>query len=78
VPPTAPDDHAVALHLDKLLAHPGMTLTELSARVGVSLVKLSILKNGHARTIRFSTLTRLCPALDCQPGDLLSHNSTGS
>jgi len=37
-------------------------------------VNLSILKNGHARAIRFSTLTRLCQALDCQPGDLLTHN----
>jgi putative transcriptional regulator len=37
---------------------------------------LSILKNGHAKAIRFSTLTRLCQALDCQPGDLLTHNST--
>lgn len=51
-----------------------MTLTELSERVSVSVVNLSILKNGHARAIRFSTLTRLCQALDCQPGDLLSHH----
>ncbi len=67
--------HAIAIHLDKLLADRGMTLTELSGRVGVSVVNLSILKNGHARAIRFSTLTRLCQALDCQPGDLLSYNS---
>ncbi len=40
------------------------------------MVNLSILKNGHARAIRFSTLTRLCQALDCQPGDLLSHDHT--
>ena len=62
MPPTAPDDHAIAVHLDKLLADRGMTLTELSERVGVGLVNLSILKNGHARAIRFSTLTRLCQA----------------
>ena len=73
-PPTVPDDHAIAIHLDKLLADRGMTLTELSDRVGVSVVNLSILKNGHARAIRFSTLTRLCQALDCQPGELLTHN----
>ena len=78
MPPTAPDDHAIAVRLDKLLADRGMTLTELSERVGVSVVNLSILKNGHARAIRFSTLTRLCQALDCQPGDLLSYNGTGS
>ena len=72
--PAAPEAHAIAIHLDKLLADRGMTLTELSERVGVSVVNLSILKNGHARAIRFSTLTRLCQALDCQPGDLLTHN----
>ena len=78
MPPMPPDGHAIAIHLDKLLADRGMTLTELSERVGVSVVNLSILKNGHARAIRFTTLTRLCQALDCQPGDLLSHNSASS
>jgi putative transcriptional regulator len=78
MPPAPPDGdgHAIAIHLDKLLADRGMTLTELSERVSVSVVNLSILKNGHARAIRFSTLTRLCQALDCQPGDLLSHHRT--
>jgi putative transcriptional regulator len=78
VPPTAPDDHAIVIHLDKLLADRGMTLTELSERVGVSVVNLSILKNGRARAIRFSTLTRLCDVLDCQPGDLLSYDIAGA
>ena len=80
MPPAPPDGdgHAIAIHLDKLLADRGMTLTELSERVGVSVVNLSILKNGHARAIRFSTLTRICQALGCQPGDLLSYNGTGS
>jgi len=80
VPPTPPDGdgHAIVIRLDKLLADRGMTLTELSERVGVSVVNLSILKNGHARAIRFSTLTRLCQALDCQPGDLLGYHSAGS
>ena len=75
MPPADSDGHAIVIHLDKLLADRGMTLTELSERVGVSLVNLSILKNGHARAIRFSTLTRLCQALGCQPGDLLTHDS---
>ena len=78
MPPEIPDDHAIVIHLDKLLADRGMTLTELSERVGVSIVNLSILKNGHARAIRFSTLTRLCQVLDCQPGDLLSYHGAGS
>jgi putative transcriptional regulator len=56
-----------------LLARQGLTLTELSERVGITIVNLSILKNGHARAIRFSTLARLCEALNCQPGDLLSY-----
>jgi putative transcriptional regulator len=50
-----------------------MTLTELADKVGVTVVNLSVLKNGRARAIRFSTLAALCQALGCQPGDLLSH-----
>ncbi|MBO9523581.1 MAG: helix-turn-helix domain-containing protein [Nocardioidaceae bacterium] len=48
-----------------------MTLTELSERVGVSLVNLSVLKNGRARAVRFSTLTAICDALQCDVGDVL-------
>jgi putative transcriptional regulator len=66
------DEHRVQVHIDKLLAERGITLTELADRVGVTLANLSVLKNGHARAIRFTTLTALCEALDCQPGDLLS------
>ena len=77
MPPADPDGHDIAIQLDKLLADRGMTLTELSERIGISLVNLSILKNGRARAIRFSTLTRLCRALDCQPGDLMRYDSTG-
>ena len=65
------EPHAVELTLDRLLLERGMTLTELADRVGVSYANLSILKNNRARAIRFSTLTRICEALDCQPGDLL-------
>lgn len=48
-----------------------MTLTELSKRVGISIVNLSLLKNGHAKAIRFSTLSAICAALDCEVGELL-------
>ena len=65
------EEHRVVLHLDALLAQRGLTLTELADRVGLTLANLSILKNGRAKAIRFSTLTALCDALDCQPGDLL-------
>lgn len=78
MPPPAPDTHAITVHLDWLLADRGMSLTELSDRVGVSVVNLSILKNGHAKAIRFTTLTRLCQALDCQPGDLLSYRTSAN
>jgi putative transcriptional regulator len=62
----------IEVHLNELIADRGMTLAALSERVGVTIVNLSVLKNGHARAIRFSTLAKLCGALDCQPGDLLS------
>ncbi|TWP47908.1 helix-turn-helix transcriptional regulator [Lentzea tibetensis] len=65
----------IEVHLDKLLAERGMTLTELADRVGVTVVNLSVLKNGRAKAIRFSTLVRLCEVLQCQPGDLLSYRA---
>jgi putative transcriptional regulator len=72
MPPEQAADR-IAVHLDRLLEQRGLTLTELADRVGVTVVNLSILKNGRARAVRFSTLAALCDALDCQPGDLLSH-----
>ena len=66
-------NHHIAVHLDQLLEQRGMTLTELADKVGVTVVNLSVLKNGRARAIRFSTLAALCQVLGCQPGDLLSH-----
>ncbi|MFF3993591.1 helix-turn-helix domain-containing protein [Streptomyces cyaneofuscatus] len=67
-----PESHSIHVHLDRLLAERNMTLTQLAAQVGVTNVNLSVLKNGRAKAIRFSTLTSICQALDCQPGDLLS------
>lgn len=64
--------HRVHCHLDELLAARGMTLTALAEQVGVTVVNLSVLKNDRARAVRFSTLTALCDALDCQPGELFS------
>jgi putative transcriptional regulator len=63
---------SVRIRLDEALHDRGMTLTELSERVGITVVNLSVLKNGRARAIRFSTLAALCDVLDCQPGDLLA------
>ena len=70
--PDAQLDHRISVHLDRVLADRGMTLTELADRVGVTVVNLSVLKNGRARAVRFSTLSAICDVLDCQPGDVLS------
>ena len=67
------DTHAIAVRLDELLQDRGMTLTELSGRIGLTLANLSILKTGKAKAIRFSTLEAICRELDCQPGDLLTY-----
>ena len=69
-PADGAEGHRITCHLDTLLADRGMTLTALAERVGVSIVNLSILKNNRAKAVRFSTLTAICEALDCQPGDL--------
>lgn len=67
------EQHRITVRLDELLAERSMTLTELSQRVNVTMANLSILKNGHAKAIRFSTLSKLCEVLECQPGDLMAH-----
>ncbi len=54
-----------------MLAKRKMTLSELSERVDISIVNLSILKTGKARAVRLSTLDAICDVLDCQPGDIL-------
>jgi len=66
------DGHRIEMRLDRLLDARGMTLVELSEKVGVTVVNLSVLKNGRARAIRFSTLTALCDALRCTPGELIT------
>lgn len=58
-----------------MLAKRKMSLTELSEHVGITMANLSILKNGKARAIRFSTLEAICEALDCQPGDILTYQN---
>ena len=67
---------AIIVRLDDLLHARRMTLTELAARVDITLANLSILKTGKARAIRFSTLEAICAALQCQPGDLLAFDAT--
>ena len=62
---------AIVVTLDIMLARRKRSLTELSELTGISIVNLSQLKTGKARAIRFTTLDRICTALDCQPGDLV-------
>ena len=63
----------IVVNLDVMMAKRKMSLNELSEKVDLTLSNLSILKTGKAKAIRFSTLTALCKALDCQPGDLLEY-----
>jgi putative transcriptional regulator len=71
--PPPGSEHKIVVQLDRLLDERKMTLTELAERVNVTVVNLSVLKNGRARAIRFSTLTALCEVLACQPGELLAY-----
>ena len=61
------------INIDVMLARRKMSVTELTNKVGITIANLSILKNGRAKAIRFSTLEAICRALDCQPGDILEY-----
>ena len=64
----------IRVDLDVMLARRKMSMTELSEKVGVTMANLSILKNGHAKAVRFSTLEKICQVLQCQPGDILEYS----
>jgi len=66
---------AIIINIDIMLAKQKMSVTKLSEKVGVTMANLSILKNGKAKAIRFSTLEAICKALACQPGDILEYLS---
>ncbi|PHC44865.1 transcriptional regulator [Bacillus toyonensis] len=63
----------IIINIDVMLAKRKMSVTELSEKVGITMANLSILKNGKAKAIRFSTLEAICKALECQPGDILEY-----
>lgn len=63
----------IKLHLNRIMTEKKVTLNDLSARVGITLSNLSIIKNQKSKAIRLSTLEALCKALDCQPGELLEY-----
>ena len=66
---------AIVINIDVMLAKRKMSVTELTEKVGITMANLSILKNGKAKAVRFSTLEAICKALDCQPGDILEYKS---
>jgi putative transcriptional regulator len=66
---------AIIINIDVMLAKRKMSVTELSERVGITIANISILKNGKAKAVRFSTLEAICKTLDCQPGEILEYKS---
>ena len=64
---------AIIVNIDVMLAKRKMSVTELTEKVGITMANLSILKNGKAKAIRFSTLEAICKALNCQPADILEY-----
>ena len=71
--PAHSEDVGQAFQPDMMLAKRKMSVTELSEKVGITMANISVLKNGKAKAIRFSTLEAICKALDCQPGDILEY-----
>ncbi len=63
----------ININIDVMLAKRKMSVTELADKVGITMANISILKNGKAKAIRFSTLEAICDALECQPGDILEY-----
>ncbi len=64
---------AIVINIDVMLAKRKMSVTELTKKVGITMANISILKNGKAKAMRFSTLEAVCKALECQPGDILEY-----
>ncbi len=65
----------IIVNVDVMLAKRKMSVTELSEKIGITMANLSILKNGKAKAIRFSTLEAICRVLECQPGDILEYKN---
>jgi len=64
---------AIIINIDVMLAKRKMSVTELAGKVGITMANISVLKNGKAKAVRFSTLEAICEALECQPGDILEY-----
>ncbi|QYF72116.1 helix-turn-helix transcriptional regulator [Cryobacterium sp. PAMC25264] len=63
----------IVINLDVELAKKKMSVTDLAAAIGLAVANVSILKNGRAKAVRFSTLDAICSVLGCQPGDILTY-----
>lgn len=61
----------IVLHLDEVMAERGISLNELSERVGITNVNMSRIKTGKVKAVRFSTLDAICDVLECEPGDII-------
>jgi putative transcriptional regulator len=72
------EESRIVCNIDALLNERGLSLTGLADRVGLSVVNLSILKNNRAKAVRFTTLTGLCDALGCTPGDIFTVQNPSS
>jgi putative transcriptional regulator len=68
---------AIIINIDVMLAKRKMSVTELAEKVGITMANISVLKNGKAKAIRFSTLEAICRSLGCQPGDILEYRNEG-
>lgn len=64
---------AIVIELDETMEDRGVSLNKLSHRVGITNVNLSRIKTGKVRSMRFSTLEKICESLECQPGDILKY-----
>jgi len=69
---------SIIINIDVMLAKRKMSVTELAEKVGITMANLSVLKNGKAKAVRFSTLEAICAALECQPGDILEYKKQGT
>ncbi len=63
----------IEINLDVMMAKRKISSNELAAKIEITPANLSVLKTGRAKAVRFSTLEKLCEALNCQPGDILEY-----
>ncbi len=68
---------AIIVNLDVMMAKQKISSQELAVKIGITQANLSILKNNKGKAIRFTTLDKICEALDCKPGDILDYKKEG-